>query len=190
MKQHGLGEIAKTGLSILAQALHKLEVGELGIASIRNGMSLLHEFGRPFSSDEGGFIMSQLDFEYGREVGSDSAYPRFMQQCYDYLEKCGSQNMQLVIIISDGRLNKNKVRPWVRKNEGIFFLFVIVDNQESSIMDMQSVIFEKKDGKNVVRKFSYLEDFPYEFYVVVQSPDLLVTVLLDVIKQWFELLKD
>ncbi|CAG9322147.1 unnamed protein product [Blepharisma stoltei] len=190
MKQHGLGDIAKKGLSILAQALHKLEVGELGVAGIRNGMNLLHDFGRPFSSDEGGFIMSQLDFEYGRDVGSDTAYPRFMQQCYDYLEKCGNQNMQLVIIISDGRLNKNKVRPWVRKNEGIFFLFVIVDNQESSIMDMQSVVFEKKDGKNLVKKTSYLEDFPFEYYVVVQNPGLLVTILLDVIKQWFELMKE
>jgi midasin (ATPase involved in ribosome maturation) len=30
----------------------------------------------------------------------------------------------------------------------------------------------------------YLADFPFEYYIVLESPDCLVDVLGDVIKQW------
>ena len=190
MNQHGLGGIAKKGLAAIAQALNKLEVGELGVAAIRQGLTLLHDFSSTFTAEHGAYVLSELQFMYGREAGNDMSYPNFVKQCQEFLSLRGSNDLQLVIVISDGRMNKNKVRPCLRKSEGIFYLFVIVDNCESSILEMKSTVVEKVAGKSTVKVYPYLEDFPFEYYVVVQSPEFLVTVLADVIKQWFELLRN
>lgn len=190
MNQHGLGEIAKKGLAAIAQSLNKLEVGELGVAAIRQGLTLLHDFSSTFTAEHGAYVLSELQFLYGREAGNDMSYPNFVKQCYEFLSEKGDSDLQLVIVISDGRMNKQKVRPCLRKSQGIFYLFIIVDNQESSILDMKSTVIEKVAGKSTVKVYPYLEDFPFEYYVVVQSPELLVEVLADVVKQWFELLRN
>ena len=190
MLQHGLGDIAKKGLAVVAQALNKLEVGQMAVAAIREGMSLLHEMGASFSHEEGGFVMQNLKFEHGKHNASDMTYPNFMNQAINYMHSVGSSDMQLVIIISDGRLNKNKVRSWVRKAEDIFFLFVILDNPESSILNMKTTQFQTVQGKSQLKVYPYMEDFPFEYYVVVQNPASLVSTLADVIKQWFEYFKE
>lgn len=188
MNQHGLGDIAKKGLVAIAQALNKLEVGQLAVAAIRQGLTLLQDFSNTFTPEQGAFVLSQLQFQYGRDAGNDLSYPNFVQQCYEFLNNQGTE-LQLVIVISDGRMNKNKVKPCLRKSQGIFYLFIIVDNQDSSILDMKSTSIVKIAGKNSVKVYPYLEDFPFEYYVVVQSPEFLVTVLADVLRQWFELLR-
>ena len=189
MNQHGLGQIAKKGLAAISQALNKLEVGELAVAAIRQGLTLLHDFSSTFTAEQGAYVLSELNFLHGRESGNDLCYPNFVTQCQEFLAKRGSCELQLVIVISDGRMNKQKVRPCLRKSEGIFYLFIIVDNQDSSILDMKSTNIEKVAGKSQVKVYPYLEDFPFEYYVVVQNSEFLVGVLADVIKQWFELLR-
>ena len=189
MNQHGLGSIAVKGLAALAQALNKLEVGQLAVGAIRSGLTVLHDFSSLFLPESGAFVLSELKFNYGRERGNDTNYANFVTQTQIFLESRGSNDLQLVIVISDGRMNKDKVRPCLRKSDGIFYLFVIVDNQDSSIFDMKSTVITKKDGKSAVRVFPYLEDFPFEYYVVVQSAELIVAVIADVVKQWFELIR-
>ena len=190
MNQHGLGNIAKKGLAAIAQALNKLEVGELAVAAIRQGLTLLHDFSSVFTAEHGAYILNELQFMYGRNAGNDQSYPNFVKQCYEFLSKRGNQDLQLVIILSDGRMNKGKVRPCLRKSEGIFYLFIIVDNKNSSILDMKSTVIDKINGKSVAKVYNYLEDFPFEYYVVVQSSEILVDVLADILKQWFELLRN
>ena len=189
MNQHGLGSIAIKGLAALAQALNKLEVGQLAVGAIRSGLTVLHDFSSLFLPENGAFVLSELKFNYGRDKGNDTSYANFVTQTQIFLESRGSNDLQLVIVISDGRMNKDKVRPCLRKSDGIFYLFVIVDNQDSSIFDMKSTVITKKDGKSAVRVFPYLEDFPFEYYVVVQSAELIVAVIADVVKQWFELIR-
>jgi midasin len=190
MKQNGLGPVATKGLAALAQALNKLEVGQLAVAAIREGLSVLHDFSNFFLPEDGAFVLNQLKFAYGRDKANDNCYANFVNQTQSFLRSRGNNEMQLVVVISDGRMNKDKVRPCLRKSDGIFYLFVIVDNQDSSVFDMKSTVISKKDGKSSVKVFPYLEDFPFEFYVVVQSTDLLVHVLADVVRQWFELIRN
>ena len=190
MNQHGLGSIALKGLAAISQALNKLEVGQLSVGAIRSGLSIIHDFSSHFSAENGAFVLSQLQFNHGKEKGCDTCYGDFVTQSQKYLESRGNSELQLVIVISDGRMNKDKVRPCLRKAAGTFYLFIIVDNQDSSVLDMKSTTIFKKDGKSQVKVFPYLEDFPFEYYVVVQSSELLVNVLADIVKQWFEIVRN
>jgi midasin (ATPase involved in ribosome maturation) len=97
----------------MIETFRKLEVGKLAVSAIRDGMSLLHDFNSALTTRAAEFTVSQFGFAHGREKGSDMAFPNFMQQCTSYMQQF-STGLQLVIIISDGRLNKAKVRPYVR----------------------------------------------------------------------------
>jgi len=108
----------------------------------------------------------------------------------------------VMLIISDGRFNKSKVRPWVQSAlaKQQLPLLVIVDSavgdgaqsgsstagtktSSRSVFDIKQVNYE--GGRcNVV---PYLKDFPFPYYVVVQDLQMLPTILSDVLKQWFEL---
>jgi len=73
-------------------------------------------------------------------------------------------------------------------------VFVIVDSGEESIVDLKEVTFEKNEAKNdnkdddgmVVKTRRYLENFPFQYYVVVREVRDLPGVLSRVLKGWFE----
>lgn len=190
MAEHGLGTSALKGLCVLIQALRSLEVGELAVARIREGMGLLHDFKAPFTQEKAEEVVSQFRFDYGRKQGADTAYPLFLQQCIEYLHQSGKSDLQLVLIISDGRINKRQVRPYLLKAQQILFLCIILDNPAASILAMKSTTFlDTPTGPQVEFK-PYLEDFPFAHYIVLENPNLLVHSLCDVIRQWFEFVKD
>jgi len=190
MSEHGLGTSALKGLCVLIQALRNLEVGELAVARIREGMGLLHDFKSPFTQEKAEEVVSQFRFDYGRKQGADTAYPLFLQQCIEYLHQSGKSDLQLVLIISDGRINKKQVRPYLLKAQQVLFLCIILDNPAASILAMKSTTFlETPTGPQVEFK-PYLEDFPFAHYIVLENPNLLVHSLCDVIRQWFEFVKD
>mmetsp|Transcript_8869 Transcript_8869/g.1265 ORF Transcript_8869/g.1265 Transcript_8869/m.1265 type:complete len:89 (+) Transcript_8869:2464-2730(+) len=86
--------------------------------------------------------------------------------------------------MSDGRLDKNRVRRALRLvDPEICFVFVILDNPDSSIVKMQTTVFE---GNNI-KVYPFLADFPFNYYVVVQSPDLLPSTLADLLRQWISI---
>lgn len=180
MQQLAVGDFAMQGLALVSQALHKLEVGDLSVAAIRNGLNLVHELGRPFTQDSAEFVFSQFSFEHGRDVPSRSGFEQFIEESREYLK---SSELPLVIIISDGRLDKAKVRKALRSCSNITYLFVILDNPKTSIVDMKTTQFN--DGK--VDIYPYLQDFPFEYYVVIQSPKLLPKTLSELLRQWFSL---
>lgn len=180
MQQLGVGDFAMQGLALVSQALHKLEVGDLSVAAIRNGLNLVHELGRPFTQDSAEFVFSQFSFEHGRDVPSRSGFEQFIEESREYLKPA---QRPLVIIISDGRLDKAKVRKALRSCSNITYLFIILDNPKTSIVDMKTTQFN--DGK--VEIYPYLQDFPFEYYVVIQSPKLLPKTLSDLLRQWFSL---
>ena len=190
MSEHGLGTSALKGLCVLIQALRNLEVGELAVARIREGMGLLNDFKSPFTQEKAEEVVSQFRFDYGRKQGADTAYPLFLQQCIEYLHQSGKSDLQLVLIISDGRINKKQVRPYLLKAQQVLFLCIILDNPAASILAMKSTTFlETPTGPQVEFK-PYLEDFPFAHYIVLENPNLLVHSLCDVIRQWFEFVKD
>ena len=126
----------------------------------------------------------------------------------------------MMLIVTDGRFNKQNVRVQVHQalTRKILPLLVIVDpatntnpntssssssSSESksessstdvvpkkvnkiskSIFDINAVTY---DAQGRCKVTSYLEDFPFPFYAVIQDLDSLPQLFSDVLRQWFEM---
>ena len=99
-------------------------------------------------------------------------------------------NCPFVIILSDGRFNKDNVRKYIReaKEKRYLYIFVVLDKMnknvepgknDGSILSMKSAIKGEKGGIQLV---PYLKDFPFDYYCVVQDtnqlPNALGTILV------------
>jgi midasin len=100
--------------------------------------------------------------------------------------------MQLIFIISDGRIERDSranlrrlMREMVEKN--ILLVMIIVEpgsQKKDSIVKMKEVTFEK--GKPIVKQF--IEDYPFPYYLVLEDMQQLPEVLGDALRQWFEMI--
>ena len=100
---------------------------------------------------------------------------------------------KLLVVVSDGRgiMNEGKARVLeaVRATRAadVFVVFVIVEAEDSaqSILDIRVPIF---DSANALRGIeSYMEHFPFPFYIILRDIRNLPRVLSDALRQWFEL---
>ena len=103
---------------------------------------------------------------------------------------------KLLVVVSDRRgiMNegKAKVLEAVRATRAadVFVVFVIVEAEDSaqSILDIRVPIF---DSANVLRSIeSYMEHFPFPFYIILRDIRNLPRVLSDALRQWFELVSN
>jgi midasin len=104
----------------------------------------------------------------------------------------------LALIITDGRFDKDKCRPYVQEliSQGHVPVLIVMDaNREESILSVTSVTFEEEafgasgqKKRKVVRKpFLSQSDCPFPFYAVIQEPSQLPTTLADILRQWIEM---
>lgn len=71
MSQQNVGFFALQSMTTLSLAMSKLEVGQIGIAAIKNGLQLLHDFSKPLTPAESPFILSHFDFTHADSDSSD-----------------------------------------------------------------------------------------------------------------------
>lgn len=94
-----------------------------------------------------------------------------------------SLSLPFVIVLSDGRFNKDNVRRFMReaKEKRYLYVFVCLDKPvetgkgketpkrpgaaDSGLMSMKSAI-KQNDGK--IKLEPYLKDFPFDYYCLVQ----------------------
>ena len=94
-------------------------------------------------------------------------------------------NLPFVIVLSDGRFNKNNVRQYLAeaREKRYLYIFVILDSvkevatditkkkgpsqSDGSILSMKSV--EKTEGEAGIKLVPYLKDFPFEYYCIVRD---------------------
>ena len=101
---------------------------------------------------------------------------------------------QLLLIVSDGRGinstgNENLHRAIVRLKElSIFCVFIIIDNPEhnNSIFDIKKPIFTSTG--RIERIESYMEKFPFPYYVILKDINSLPCILGESLRQWFEMI--
>ena len=102
------------------------------------------------------------------------------------------EEMQLVIIVSDGRKSPSWGDPssYIRlaQQEHILLCFVIIDAQESrdSILNLQLTSWA--NGKLSMSR--WIDSFPFPYYLVLRELSALPQILADALRQWFEILKD
>lgn len=98
--------------------------------------------------------------------------------------------LQICFIVSDGRINKKIVRPLVLEAEdlGLLYVFVVLDKEGSSesIYSIKSTEQKIIEGKMQIKLRNYLEDFPFDNYIVINKTSELSKVLVEILRQYFD----
>lgn len=197
MKDNGCVLLALKSVSLVSQALHKLEAGKLAVFGFGDQAKELVSFndttisGRnlidqlPFNSNETNMnhLMETVISSFENESGRSDDFP-----------------WNLNIIISDGICEdhtslRTKINEAFEKR--IMNIFVILDSrsEKDSITELSKVQYVPlhdaqglPTGKTTIKMQKYLETFPFENYIVAKNVNELPTILSDAIKQWFEII--
>ena len=190
------GNLALSALCCISNALTRLEIGDLCVASFADTFKVLHSFGKPFTDEAGAKVFSQFNFTAGSTLLASSLEavgPIFEAARSNSSIGPNSVILQLCFVISDARIdseNRDKLERTVRmlSEKHILVVLVIVDrNKDSnnSIFNTKTVSFK---GNKVVTS-SYFDSFPFPYYVAIQRPEVLPELLSDALRQWFELIR-
>mmetsp|Transcript_37231 Transcript_37231/g.87008 ORF Transcript_37231/g.87008 Transcript_37231/m.87008 type:complete len:606 (-) Transcript_37231:376-2193(-) len=191
MRVTGAGGLACEALALLCGALTRLEVGQLAVVSFAEAVQLLHPFERPFSPEAGAHMLSRFTFaqRHTNMVALLEAVVCTLQLAREQQSGAAADQMQLVIIVSDGRRSPSWGQPaqWVQRaaDAHVLLCFIIIDSASAkdSILELQSVSYP--NGKLTICK--YMDSFPFPYYVVLRDLQALPQVLSDALRQWFEL---
>ena len=200
MAKTGAGSMALLALAALANGMSQLEVGELGVASFGEGMRLLHPFSAPFTTESGTNIACNLNFNETR-----TRVALCVENAITALEEASgglSSTLQLVFIISDGRIerdSRSKLRRLMREmsEKNMLCVMIIVEGNDAASMDASSTSKRRKNSimnmkeatfENGKPKLShFIDDYPFPYYIVLEDMSSLPEVLGDALRQWFEI---
>jgi MoxR-like ATPase len=188
MSEKNVGYLALESLIILALSLSKLEVGKLNISGVRSGLHEVLPFSKPFTPSEGQKILDNFTFTHSDQHSADLGLPAFLM---GILEKFtpGHQG-RLLLLLNDGRCNKDLVRPVIRQleNEGVIVVNIILDKkaEKASVLNIRSTTFETIGGVRKPKVTQYMEDYPFSRYIIVQDTSELVSVLVSVLRETIE----
>lgn len=188
-------QLAFESLAVIGNALTLLEVGQIAVCSFGESVKLLHPFHEQFSDYSGSQILRLCKFQQKK-----TKIAQFLESVANMFAAAQqlSQNVsleiaQLLLVVSDGRglflEGKDRVLAAVQaaRNANIFVIFVVLDNPSSrdSILDIKVPIFKGPGEMPEIR--SYMEEFPFPFYIILRDVNALPETLSDALRQWFEL---
>lgn len=191
-------QLAFEALAVINKSLLLLEAGEVAIASFGESVRLLHLFGEQFNDQAGAAILRNFTFQQRKtKVGLvlDHAVS-MMLDCRQRRHGGRARGMeiaQLLIVVSDGRgifsEGVDVVKQAVRRarDAGVFVVFVALDNpiNKDSIFDIRVPVFKGPGQLPEIK--SYMDDFPFPFYLILRDINSLPAILSDALRQWFEL---
>jgi midasin len=134
MNSNNLGFFSLESMIAIVEAFNMLEVGKVAVARIRDRMELVHSFEDTYSAERAAFMLSQFKFSHTADTSADHAMANFVSDSNKLLDiqnmaSSGAMNCPFVIILSDGRLNKDNVRRYISeaKEKKYLYIFVILD---------------------------------------------------------------
>ncbi|CAN8018551.1 unnamed protein product [Ixodes persulcatus] len=178
------GPLALQSLALLAQALSLLEAGELAVASFGESVRLLHPLGRPWTREAGANVAGALGFNQGRTRVAP------LLRAAEALLPAGPDAARLVLLVSDGRgiCSEGDVAAAVRDAHslGLLMVFLVLDclGGKDSILEVRKPEF---GPSGEVRLRSYMEHFPFPFYLLLRDLASMPAVLGEALRQWLEL---
>jgi len=204
--------LAYETLALVSKALNRLESGEIGIARFGESFEMVHNFkDGVVDGRKGEKIMQQFSFAQRRTDVLDllDSSLRILTQAREHKStgrsSAGAQELwQLEIIVSDGICqDHDRLRAVLRKAEEqrVMVVFVVLDslrthhdvNQighgksaQDSILSMTRVFYKDVGGRMEMELKSYMDSFPFEYYVILRDIEALPDVLSNTLKQFFE----
>ncbi|GJP54985.1 hypothetical protein CLOM_g13979 [Closterium sp. NIES-68] len=198
MSEARCGHLALEAMATICRAMATIEVGEIGVVAFGEpgNVRMLHELDRPFSPEAAVQVISQFSFKQDNTIADEPMVEllRFLSGALDsaamrYSASAGAGGgghlEQLVLIVADGRFHeKETLRRTVRHamGKGQLLAFILLDSPADSILDMQSVSFS--DG--VPSFSSYLDSFPFPYYILLRDIHALPRTLAGLLRQWLE----
>ncbi|EDW58745.1 midasin [Drosophila virilis] len=177
-------------ISLVSQALTLLESGRLSIVSFGEAPKIILNHTEQF---DGPRLVSALNF--AQDKTKIAGLLDFIRTVNNEESGLGGDNglfENLLLILSDGRNifseGNQKVKNAIKlaRLQRIFLVYIIIDNPENknSILDIQHV---EVNADGSVKINSYLDSFPFPYYVIVRDLNQLPLVLSEAMRQWFEL---
>lgn len=203
VQENGCALYAMQALTLIAGALAKLEAGDIGVAAFGSatGTRVLHPLSAPWSDSAAAQALSQLHFDADNTL-RETPVLDMVNSLSGVLarERAGAARpaaaaaaalSQLLLVVADGHFHeRDALARAVRAasgaatgGNGLLIVFVLLDTDKESVLDLQSVTFE--DGKPVFKR--YLDAFPFPYYVVLRDIEHLPRLLADVLRQWLAL---
>lgn len=177
------GMVAIKALAIIAQAMGRLEVGNIGIISFgaKDNTRMIHELGLHWNPETGQSVIDKLTFdEEETDIGALLSLVN-----HEILKETDTEDpLSLHIILSDGICHDHaSIAPLINESisRRIVPVFIILD---PSVVDIKHVSYEN-DGSIQMKR--YLDTFPFPYYVLLPHLAMLPSVLSGAIRQWFEL---
>ncbi|XP_048209797.1 midasin isoform X2 [Perognathus longimembris pacificus] len=188
-------QLAFESLAVIGNALTLLEVGQIAVCSFGESVKLLHPFHEQFSDYSGSQILRLCRFQQKKTKIAQflEVVPNMFAAAQQLSQNITPETARLLLIVSDGRglflEGKERVLAAVQaaRNANIFVIFVVLDNPSSrdSILDIKVPIFKGPGEMPEIR--SYMEEFPFPFYLILRDVNALPETLSDALRQWFEL---
>ncbi|KAJ8008932.1 hypothetical protein DPEC_G00083550 [Dallia pectoralis] len=189
-------QLAFESLSVIVNALTLLEVGQVSVCSFGETVQLLHPFQQQFNDQSGARILRLCQFQQKKTRIAqflETSANMFVSAKQHSPGSMNTETAQLLLIVSDGRglflEGKERVTAAVQaaRSANVFVIFVVLDNPNSrdSILDIKVPIFKGPGEMPEIR--SYMEEFPFPFYVILRDVNALPETLSDALRQWFEL---
>ncbi|KAL7872404.1 hypothetical protein SRHO_G00073870 [Serrasalmus rhombeus] len=189
-------QLAFESVSVIVNALTLLEVGQVAVCSFGESVQLLHPFHQQFNDQSGARILRLCQFQQKKTRIAqflEASANMFVAAKQQSPGSANTEMAQLLLIVSDGRglflEGKERVAAAVQaaRSANVFVIFVVLDNPNSrdSILDIKVPIFKGPGELPEIR--SYMEEFPFPFYVILRDVNALPETLSDALRQWFEL---
>ncbi|KAH8401432.1 hypothetical protein KR009_005450 [Drosophila setifemur] len=177
-------------ISLVSQALTLLESGRLSIVSFGEAPQIVLNHTEQF---DGPRLVNALNF--AQDKTKIAGLLDFIRTANAEESGMGGDNglfENLLLVLSDGRNifseGAQKVKNAIKlaRLQRIFLVYIIIDNPDNknSILDIQHVAVNADGSVNIS---SYLDSFPFPYYVIVRDLNQLPLVLSEAMRQWFEL---
>ncbi|CDW56164.1 VWA 2 domain containing protein [Trichuris trichiura] len=189
-------QIAIESLALISNALRRLEVGSVAVCKFGESTELLSPLCDHFDDLTGAAVVQGLNFSELRTNVCNllKCVPSFFSSPGDGGDFVGiDAPARLLVIVSDGRgvyaegqdAMKQSIQELIQF--GVFILFIIIDQEspgKSSIFDVKVPTFKDNGRLDIV---SYLEIFPFPFYIILKRISDLPGVVGDALCQWFQM---
>ncbi|KAI7867198.1 hypothetical protein BDF14DRAFT_761657 [Spinellus fusiger] len=185
-------QLAYETLSLISKAMSQLEVGDISITSFGERVGLLHPFDQPFTGESGASVLQQFTFAQQKTY-----VKKLVETSLSLFENAkhssgpgNTELWQLQLIISDGICEDHEtLQALVRKamEQQVMIIFIVVDNkpEKDSIMNMKNVKYVESNGKLSIQMASYLETFPFQYFMILRDINALPEALSDALRQYF-----
>ncbi|XP_064402600.1 midasin-like isoform X2 [Halichondria panicea] len=197
MQENNCRQMAYESLAVIISAVTRLTNGQIGVCRFGLNSEMLHSMEQTFTDEDGGNLLHHLTFK--QKGTSFKEMLRTVKSVFvQYAQQPSTLVLQsivfsrLLIILSDGRgvFSDGGVvidMALRRLTEcGIFTVFIILDTQaQDSISDIKVPMFSSEKGPVIA---SYLEVFPFPFYIILRDLQKMPHVLGQALRQWLEML--